>query len=309
MELRHLRYFIAVAEEHSFLKAADRLHISQPPLSTQVRDLESQLGVTLLMRSSKGITLTEPGKVFYAEARAVLARVEHARVSMRRSARGEEGKLKIGFVSIVDYSFLPPGLKAYRQKYPGVEVDLHELTTDAQLKELARESLDVGLALAPVEVSEVQYHQLCTEPLLVAVAATHPLARRDVNGVRLQELAMESFVMIPRAVAPGYYDTFIEFCKSGGFVPRIEQSAKQMQTIISLVSNNFGVAIVPASLQHLQRTGVSYLPFQDTAPTIDIGMIHRRQDTNPAIESFLAVLRQAVSGHSDSRRPVFQSQE
>lgn len=295
-----MRYFIAVAEERSFLKAADRLHISQPPLSTQIKQLEDQLGVTLLVRSSKGISLTEPGKVFYAEARAVVARVEQARISTQRAARGEEGRLAIGFVSIVDYSFLPAGLKAFRQCHPRVEVQLHELTTDAQLKELAHENLDVGLALAPIEGEGVQYHHLSTEELVLAVAVDHPLAGVVADEIAIKDLSGESFVMVPRPMAPGYYDTFTAFCRSNGFTPRIEQSAKQMQTVISLVANNFGIAVVPASLRNLQRTGVTYRSFYGQAPTIDIGLVHRRTDANPAISSFLAVLRETVASLSGS---------
>lgn len=296
MELRHLRYFVAVAEERSFLKAAERLHISQPPLSTQIKDLERWLGVTLLLRSSKGISLTEPGKVFHAEARAVLARVEHARVAAQRAARGDEGRVSIGFVSIVDYSFLPPGLKAFRAQYPRVEVQLHELTTDAQLKEMAAETLDVGLALAPVDADGVAYHRLASEELVLAVASDHPLARARSRTVRVGSLQGETFVMIPREMAPGYYDTFASFCRASGFSPRIEQQARQMQTVISLVANHFGVAIVPASLRNLKRTGVTYIPFQGRVPKIDIGLIHRGADTNPVIAHLLSVLRSTVAG-------------
>lgn len=295
MELRHLRYFVAVAEERSFLKAAERLHISQPPLSTQIKDLEQQLGVTLLHRSSKGITLTEPGKVFYTQARVVLAAVEHARVATQRTARGEEGRLSIGFISIVDYSFLPAALRLFRTRYPGVDVVLHELTTDAQIRELGADNLDVGLALAPVVHDGLTYHDICEEPLVIAMASDHWLLPPPDQMVAMRGLADESFVMIPRAMAPGYYDTFVDHCRLHGFTPRIEQQAKQMQTVISLVANNFGIALVPASLRNLQRTGVSYRQLEGGGPAINIGLVHRKTDGNPAIASFLAVVRETVA--------------
>lgn len=294
MELRHLRYFIAVAEEHSFLKAAERLHISQPPLSTQIKDLESELGVTLLSRSPRGITLTEPGKVFYAEARAILARVEHAKVAAQRAARGEQGRLRIGFISVVDYSFLPPALKEFRTRFPQVEVQLHELTSDAQAKELLHDTLDVGIALAPVDDEALAFSSLCAEPLMLALAADHPLAQ--TSGAGLERFSSEPFVMVPRAAAPGYYDTFTSYCREHGFSPRITQTARQMQTVISLVANNFGVAIVPAALRNLQRTGVVYLPLVGKGATIEIGMVARKSDTNPAIDSFRQVLTETI-GH------------
>ncbi|MES2939391.1 MAG: LysR substrate-binding domain-containing protein [Pseudomonadota bacterium] len=295
MDLRHLRYFIAVAEERSFLKAAERLHISQPPLSTQIKDLETELGVTLLERSSKGILLTVAGQVFYGEARAVLARVEHARISMQRASRGEEGLLSIGFISVVDYSFMPEALKRFRNKYPAVQVQLHELTTDAQVKELAAERVDVGIGIAPVDQDLLEFHHLVSEQLVLAAPTGHPVLGCGKTRVNVQELAGEPFVMIPRAMAPGYYDVFSNFCRGRGFTPHIAQRAKQMQTVISLVAGGFGIALVPESLMNLQRTGVSYARLREKSPTIDIGLMHRRSDRNPVIQSYLAVVKETVS--------------
>ena len=304
MDLRHFRYFIAVVEERSFLKAAERLHISQPPLSTQIKDLERELGVVLLERSSKGVKLTVPGEVFYVEARAVLARVEHARVSTQRTARGEEGRLSIGFISSVDYSFLPLALKQFRARYPGIEVQLHELTTDAQIQELAADQLDVGIALAPVDHDALVFHHVSSEMLVLAAPSTHAALGRGAGPVQLRTLSQEPFVMIPRPMAPGYYDLFSSFCRSSGFVPNIAQRAKQMQTVISLVSNGFGIALVPESLTNLQRTGVTYAKLREKSPSIDIGLIHRKSDRNPAIQSFLEIVQQSVASNSGAMHKV-----
>ena len=295
MELRHLRYYIAVFEERSFLRAAERLHISQPPLSTQIKDLETELGVTLLTRSSKGILATIPGEVFYAEARAVLARVEHARVLTQRASRGEEGRLRIGFISVVDYSFLPLALKLFRTRYPRVEVELHELTSDAQVKDLIAENLDVGIALAPINHDALEFHLVAYESLVLAVPSNHPALLASGGPVWLKQFSQESFVMIPRPMAPGYFDAFISFCRASGFVPKITQRAKQMQTVISLVSNGFGVALVPESLTNLQRTGVNYAKLRDKSPFIDVGLIHRKSNTNPAVLRFLEIIQETVS--------------
>jgi DNA-binding transcriptional LysR family regulator len=295
LELRHLRYFVAVAEERSFLKAAERLHISQPPLSTQIRDLEEELGVKLLERSSKGITLTVGGVVFYSEARAVLARVEHARVSAQRAARGEEGRLSIGFVSIVDYSFLPAALKNFRQRYPKVELQLHELTTDAQIQELVAEHLDISIGIAPVEHDLLVFEEVCEERLVLAVATDNAAAEGCASPVSLKRFAQEPFVMIPRPMAPGYHDTFIAYCRESGFAPNIAQRAKQMQTVISLVSNGFGIALVPESVMNLQRPGVRYLSLSEKSPSIGLGLIRRKRDANPVLESFSAVVRETVA--------------
>ena len=294
MELRHLRYFVAVAEEQSFLKAAERLHISQPPLSTQMKDLESQLGVTLLARSPRGISLTEPGKVFYGEARAILARVEHAKVATQRAARGEEGRLRVGFISVVDYSFLPPALKEFRARYPQVDVQLHELTSDAQARELLHDNLDIGIAIAPVDEPGLMFTSLCTERLVLAVSEEHPLASAIKGPAALERFSSEPFVMVPRPAAPGYYDAFTSLCRAHGFAPRITQTARQMQTVISLVASNFGVALVPAALRNLQRTGVVYLPVAGPGAVIDIGMLLRRDDANPVIERFRQVVAETL---------------
>ena len=202
MELRHLRYFVAVAEERSFLKAAERLHISQPPLSTQVKDLEQELGVLLLERSSKGATLTAAGEAFYTEARGLLARVAHARVVAQRAARGEEGSISIGFISIVDYSFLPLALKTFRARYPGVEVQLQELTTDAQILELMTENLDIGIALAPVEHDALVFHRVADEKLVLATSAEHRPGGTRRSSVSIKEFARQPFVMIPSVDGP-----------------------------------------------------------------------------------------------------------
>lgn len=302
MELRHLRYFVAVAEERSFLRAAERLHISQPPLSTQVKDLEEELGVQLLQRSSKGIQLTQAGEVFYGEARAVLARVEHARVAARRAARGEEGRLSIGFISVVDYSFLPAALKAFRDRYPGVDVQLHELTTDAQMQELVSERLDVGIGIAPVEHELLTFQRVVSEHLVLA--APSALLPQAVTRVSLKTFASQPFVMIPRAMAPGYYDAFAALCRGCGFQPNIAQRAKQMQTVISLVSNGFGVALVPQSLMNLQRTGVVYAPIRERSPPIVIGLLYRRKDVNPAIQLFADTVKETIARGDDAKAVV-----
>lgn len=294
MDLRHLRYFIAVVEEKSFLRAAARLHISQPPLSTQIKELERELDAILLDRSPRGVELTAAGRVFYAEARSILARVEHARIATHRAAHGEEGTLTIGFVSIADYSVLPPALRQFRTQFPAIDVQLHELTTDAQIRELAAERIDVGIALAPVDDQNLTFTPLHAEKLVVAIPTEHRLAQKG-GTVRLRDLAEEQFVMVPRILAPGLHDLMLAFCRDCGFVPQVMQYAKQMQTVISLVSSGFGVALVPESLQNLNRTGVTYLKITESSPDIQVGIIFRKHDRNPVISSFLGCTKDIVA--------------
>lgn len=295
MDLRHLRYFIAVVEEKSFLRAAARLHISQPPLSTQIKELERALDATLLDRSPRGVELTAAGRVFYAEARSILARVEHAKIATHRAAHGEEGTLTIGFISIADYSVLPPALKQFRTRFPAIDVQLHELTTDAQIRELLAERIDIGIALAPVEDAGLTFVPLHSEKLMIAIPDDHKLAQKG-GVVRLRDLADEQFVMVPRALAPGLHDLMLAFCRDCGFVPQVTQYAKQMQTVISLVSGGFGVALVPESLQNMHRTGVTYLQVREAAPNIQVGIIFRKNDRNPVINSFLVCTKEIAEG-------------
>lgn len=293
MNLRHIRYFLAVAEERSFLRAAARLHISQPPLSAQIRDLEISLGVRLFDRTPQGTGLTQAGRVFYDEARAIVARIEHAKVTTQRAANGQVGSLAIGFISLADYGVLPPALRRFRAIAPAVDVQLHELTTDMQLRELAEHHIDLGIALAPVQGELLRFTELHAERLMIAVPAEHRLARMRAP-LPLREFRDESYVMIPRVLAPGLHDLMLSFCGSCGFVPRITQYARQMQTVISLVSAGFGVALVPQSLQMLRRAGVTYLQLEDALPDIRIGIVHREDDHNPMIGAFLDCAREVA---------------
>ena len=204
MELRQLRYFIAVAEEGSFSRAAGRLHVSQPPLSTQIKGLEDELGVQLLERSNRGVSLTAAGLVFFEETRTALARLEHAKKEALRANRSDIGMLSIGFVSIADYGILPPALKNFRSNYPLVEVQLHELTTDAQIRELRAARLDLGIGLGPVDEPDLEFERVLREELVLAAPSGHPAAKGE-GALDLRALSKENFIVPPREIAPGLY--------------------------------------------------------------------------------------------------------
>lgn len=290
MELRQLRYFIAVAEEGSFSRAAQRLHVSQPPLSTQLKSLEDELGARLLERSNRGVSLTPAGSVFFEETRAVLARLEHAKKEALGANRSDIGMLSIGFVSIADYGILPPALKRFRASYPLVEVQLHELTTDAQIRELRAARLDLGIGLAPVEEPDLEFESVLREELVLAAPSGHPVAKGD-GAVDLRALSKEDFIIPPREIAPGLYDLIIGYCRSFGFAPRITQHARQMQTVISLVSCGMGVALVPDSLRNLKRTGVRYRQLRGKPACVELGILRLRNSDTPLREHFVAALR------------------
>jgi DNA-binding transcriptional LysR family regulator len=292
VELRQLRYFVAIAEEGSFSRAAVRLHVSQPPLSTQIRGLEEELGAPLLVRTNRGVSLTASGQLFYEEVRAILARLESARIRMLQANRGDVGMLSVGFVSIADYGILPPALKSFRSQFPLIEVQLHELTTDAQIRELRAARLDLGFGLAPVEEPDLEFAMILREALVLAAPADHPAAASDT--IDLRSLSKDSFIVPPRDIAPGLYDLTISRCRSAGFAPRIVQNARQMQTVIGLVSCGMGLALVPASVRNLKRTGVRYLQLRGRPSFIKLGVLRTRNSANALSDHFVSALKAAA---------------
>jgi len=288
MDLRHLRYFVTVAEELHFGRAAKKLHISQPPLSMQIRALENELGVTLLNRTQRHVSLTQAGAALLGEARHILARVEQAVLATKRAGRGEIGELAIGFISVADYNVLPLVLREFRRRFPLVNLSLRELTTDAQIADLLAGRIDVGFVLPPIDEPALQSVPILREPLIAALPGKHPLAR-EPGKLALEKLRDAPFILFPRPNAPGLYDDVVSCCKAAGFSPRVAQEAIQMQTIISLVSAELGVALIPASLTNLQRTGVTYKTLQGGSPLTEVHLAWRRGDDLPVLRVFVDV--------------------
>lgn len=299
MELRHLRYFVMVAEELHFGRAAEKLHISQPPLSMQIRSLEEELGVTLLHRTQRHVSLSQAGHAFLQEARQILARLEQAVLMTRRAGRGEIGELAVGFISVADYNVLPVVLREFRQRFPMVNLTLRESTTDAQIRDLIGCRIDVGFVLPPIDEPALQSACIVREPLVAALPERHPLARRP-GKLALTKLKDAPFILFPRPMAPGLYDDVVSFCRAAGFSPRVEQEAVQMQTIVSLVSAELGVALIPASLTNLRRTGVTYKALREQSPLTEIHLAWRRGDELPALRVFVDLALHAAG----SRPPV-----
>lgn len=293
MELRHLRYFVTVAEELHFGRAARKLHISQPPLSMQIRSLEEELGVTLLNRNQRHVALTHAGNAFLGEARHILARLDQAVLMTRRAGRGEIGELAIGFISVADYNVLPIVLREFRARYPLVNLTLRESTSDAQVQDLVAGRIDVGFLLPPVAEPSLSSAPILREPLIAALPDRHPLARKP-GKLALAKLKDAPFILFPRAMAPGMYDDILSFCRSAGFSPRVEQEAVQMQTIVSLVSAELGVALIPASLTNLRRTGVTYKSIREAGPLTEIHLAWRNGEDMPTLRVFVDLALKAA---------------
>lgn len=294
MELRHLRYFIAVAEELHFTKAAERLHIAQPPLSQQIQQLEAELGVKLFERKTKRqVQLTEAGKVFLQEAYQLLVQLETAVALTQRTGRGETGQLRIGFTSLVIYDLLPLILQQFREQFLEVELVLLELTTSKQEQALRDSLIHVGFAHPPLEDDTLSYKCIHSETLVVALSSTHSLAEKE--HICVQSLLSEPLIMFPRYLAPGLYDRIMSLFQQRNFKPNITQEAIQMQTIIGLVSAGMGVAIIPSSLQNLQRSGVVYRPILEEVPIIETAVIWQQNNLTPIVENFLQFTQKAIS--------------
>lgn len=288
IELRHLRYFLVVAEELHFSRAAERLDIAQPPLSQMIRRLEHELGASLFHRSKRRVSLTDAGVIFQEEAKRTLAQAEQAIASVRRASRGELGRLVVGFIGSATYSVLPPIVRRFREQYPDVDVTLQELSTVQQLQALRDGQLQVGFlrpfALDPLLKSKV----VLREPLMAALPEQHRLARHA--KVSMRTLANEPFILFPRSLAPEMHDQIIGLCQHARFSPRVAQEAMQLPTIVSLVAAGLGVAVIPASLQNLGRVGVHYCAIRESTPQAELVVAWRAEPPSALLQSFLRVV-------------------
>jgi len=289
MELRHLRYFIAVAEERHFGRAAERLFLSQPPLSLQIRQLEEELGVTLFARTSRHVALTEAGRSFLKDAREILYKVDHATERARRAARGESGWIGIGFVGSATYDVLPRILRTFREQYPDITMELHELLTEEQGAALQEGKIHIGFSRFPPVEEGLIHETAAREPLMAALPESHPFA--DKPEVALRDLANDPFLLFPRRAESRYAEHLIQLCRAAGFEPNVIQETGEMQTAVSLVSAGIGISLVPGAVRHLRRMGVAYVPLAEPTPPIELTVSHRRGETSPVVPRFLEIVR------------------
>jgi DNA-binding transcriptional LysR family regulator len=290
MELRQLRYFVAVAEELHFRRAAARLHMSQPPLSHQIRLLEEELGCELLSRTRRRVELTPAGDAFLRDARAVLADLDRAARSARRIQEGQTGLLRVSFAGSALLSLVPRVVQRLGVLHPEIDIELRERSTSDQVRALAAGITDLGLAPLPVSDPGLDVEILAREPTVAAVPAAHPLARS--RRLTLRRLAEHPFVLFPREQAPGYHDLLMTAITSAGTPPRVIQQAAETQTIMGLVAAGTGVSLVPASVQQLALDGVVYRRVVD-APDTELAALSRRGERTALIEAFLFAARAA----------------
>ncbi|HEY4384775.1 MAG TPA: LysR family transcriptional regulator, partial [Ktedonobacteraceae bacterium] len=288
VDLRRLYYFMIVAEELHFTHAAERLHMAQPPLSYHIQQLERELGVQLFERSRRSVQLTDAGHVLLSEARRIFGQMEQNIRVVQRVGHGEVGLLNLGFVPSASNTILPLCLHLFHQRFPDVQLSLKELNPDQLVSELHERHIDVGFLYLPLSDDDLNTRPVQHEPLLVALPLEHPLANQQ--EITLQSLTDDPFIIPPRYTwVPGLRSHIIEACRLAGFVPKIAQEAWLMQTIIGLVAANMGVALVPASVQNLHRTGVVYKTLHDRSIEVNMGVIWRRNEIVPVVQHFLQV--------------------
>jgi DNA-binding transcriptional LysR family regulator len=292
MELRHLRYFLAVAEELHFTRAAKRLHIGQPPLSQQIQALEGELGVALFRRSKRHVALTAAGERFLTSARQILSDAEAAADGARRAARGELGELRIGFSSSLPFtSLLPQVLRDYRASYPHVTLTLREMFTLDQLEALQLGRLDIGLIRyhGTEATPDLVLREIRQDPLRLVVHMADPLAAAE--SVALSDLKERGFIVYPRGTGTSLTLLVRQLCLAAGFEPKVAQEAREAMAQIGFVAAGLGIAILPAPFECVRLDEVRYLPIRDAGAHLSLGVASRRQDRSALVDGFLGYLR------------------
>jgi len=300
IEFRQLRQFVVVAEELSFGRAAVRLHMSQPPLSVAIRNLEAQVGTLLIDRSRHHVRLTSAGQMFYKDAQRLLQQANMAVERARRAAEGLDGALRLSFVPSAALDVLPSIFKRFQRDYPTVHLQLTAETTSRQLEDLRKGEVDLALVVGPVyDARDLTVVDLQAQGFVVAVPKGHPLAQ--LRSVKVKALAAESFISFPASEGAGFVSALLGACQSAGFLPKVVQEASQMQSILTLVAGGLGIALVPAAMRMLSMKDVEFLDIADTRspPTYRLAFAYGSGNDNPVIQAFLSVARKVVdSGDS-----------
>lgn len=295
MELRQLRYFVVLAEELHFHRAAKRLFVSQPPLSQHIRALEKELGATLFLRTTRKVVLTEAGRAFLEQARKILADVDAAARLTRRVEEGQAGRLTVGFIHSTAYTLLPAVLQRSRKLLPAVELRLQELTVDHQIDALLERKIDVGIVRMPVANAGVDAQVLLHEPLVVAISSGSPLLA--LKRIPVRRLANEVMIGYPSEGGEGTLHAVVSgLCRRAGFVPRFTRVAGTMHTTLGLVRAGEGVAIVPGSTRVLSLEGVHYRPLAGTTAKATLGLAVRSGEDSALVKAFSAVVVKAARG-------------
>jgi DNA-binding transcriptional LysR family regulator len=299
MELRHLRYFVAVAHTLHFGRAALALQIAQPSLSHQIRRLEAELKTTLLRRTQRRVELTHAGRLFLDEAREIVARADRAAMIARRAGGGEGGSLRVAVGYCMNQAAVTVAVSTFNDRHEKTRVELETMAVPSQLVALRDERLDVGFLRPPVTDPSLAHEVLVREPLLLALPRTHRLARRST--LRLSAVAGEPFILVPRDRVPVYHDAVLRACRDAGFVPDAPHETDHLQLILGLVAAGGGVALVPAFARAMKLPGVAFANVQPAAPDVETAIAWRRENAPPMMPEFAKVAREAFASHAPPR--------
>lgn len=286
MQIRHLRYFITVAEELHFGRAAKRLNMTQPPLSQQIQQLEGYLGVKLFYRTKRHVELTHAGSVFLVEAKQILHDIKNATDIARKADRGNIGQLKIGYTSTSIYEILPNILKIYYKEYPLIDVELQLLNTTEQSQAFYDNKIQIGLLCPPIENPHLNLKAIYKEPLIIALPSKHPLAISPLP-IHIGDLADDSFIITSREAGIGFYDSIINICYQSGFSPNVIQEVNDLHTAITLVSTGLGVTLVPSSLKQYKKSNVVYRTLEKKKPIISTHIAWNSNERSDIVNNFV----------------------
>ena len=296
MELRHIRYFMAIAEERNFTRAAARLGIAQPPLSQQIKDLETELGSSLFRRVPQGAELTIAGQAFLEEARAVLAASDRAVKAAERAARGEQGRLRLGFTASAPYnSLVTRAIRDFMHTYPAVSVEPCEANTTTLLERMRDGTVDAAFLRPGLnDRFHPQTMLVDDEPLVAVLPNAHRYAA--LSEVALAALGADPLVIFPRVIGPTLYDIIIAACEEAGFAPRFGQEAPQIGAVVNFVAAGFGFAIVPISIRQIKVEGVTHVPLSGRKPRANLACAWRKDERSAVVLNFVRSVRRSVSG-------------
>jgi DNA-binding transcriptional LysR family regulator len=285
VDIKDLRCFIVLAEELNFRRAAEKMHMSQPPLTRLIGRLEQEIGVALFKRTTRNVELTEAGQSLLKEARTLLLHADEAARRIRHATSEASNRLRVGYVPLALYIVLPQFLDRCRKHFPQIELDLHERTTGTQLNELCSAEIDIGFIYMPVHSELLAVKAVYREPMKLAVPAYHPMA--DQPSVKLTSFANDVFIMHPRAENPAMYDDILRCCTVAGFSPRIFQKAND-QSCMALLMAGQGIHFIASGMECLEPTGLKHLTISGAAPTLELAMVWRREDPSSIVRSLVS---------------------
>jgi DNA-binding transcriptional LysR family regulator len=294
MDLRQLRYFVAVAEERHYGRAAQRLHMSQPPLSMQIKALERELGIELLERTSRRVALTDAGRALLERAKTILGAVEEAREIARGAEQGTQGRLEVGFISSATLSLLPPSIRLFRERFGGVELELKELTSAQQIDALYEGGIRVGLVRLPLRAPGIRFEPVLEERLVVALPSGHAL--EDLDRVSLETIVDLPLIFFTRQLIPGFHAQIVELFQRVDAFPKVAQHAVHLQTIVGLVASGVGIAILPSSARRVSREGVVYRALDVPDATSWMGLAWVEGDESKLVRNFVRTVREVAGG-------------